>query len=133
MSRKNNLQRYHVFDDVSMGASVTQSPVTSIAYLDNIGAQFNWTGAGVGTFSVEVSADYMQDFNGNISDPGNWTPLTFTYWDGAAFVTDTSIPTSVGSPIYLDLAFLSAPWIRLVYTRTSGTGTLNAWLTGKML
>lgn len=113
-----------------MTTSIT-SPATSIQFLDDIGAQFNWTGAPVGTFSVQISADYAQDSEGNIQNPGNWISIIFTYWNGTIFVTSNSIPTTVGSPIYLDLALLSAPWIRFVYTSVSGSGTLNSFITAK--
>lgn len=107
------------------------SLVTNIQYLDDVGLQLNFSGSPVGTFAVQVSADYSQDLNGNVTATGNWTPLVFSYWNGSSFVTGTTIPTSAGSPIYLDLALLSAPWIRVVYTNSSSTGTLNAFITGK--
>lgn len=115
------------------GTAAITSPVTNIAYLDDIGIQFNWTGSPVGGFQVQVSADYAQDNNGNVTNAGNWVPLTFTYFNGTSNVTATSIPTSVGSPIYIDLALLSAPWIRAVYTNVSGSGTLNAFITAKAI
>lgn len=115
-------------------ASLT-STVTNIQYLDDIGYQFNWTGSPVGNFQLQVSADYAQDGMSppNVTNAGNWVPLTFTYWDGSMFVTGTSIPTTVGSPIYIDLALLSAPWIRAVYTKVSGSGTLDAFVTAKQI
>lgn len=115
------------------GTTTLTSKVTDIQWLDNIGLQFVWTGTPVGTFSVQVSADYAPggEVGSGPANPGNWIPLTLSYWNGTMFVTGTSIPTSVGSPIYLDLDFLSAPWIRAVYTNTSGSGTLTATITGK--
>jgi hypothetical protein len=130
---KDNLLKFHSIEDGNMSAATITSPVTSLAYLDDIGVQFNWSGSPVGTFSVEVSIDYAQDLNANVTNSGHWTPLLFSYWDGASFVTSATIPTSVGSPIYLDLALMSAPWIRLKYTKGSSTGTLQAWITAKRL
>lgn len=131
--RKNNLLSFVTIAAGNMASASITSAVTSIQFLDNIGYQFSWTGSPVGTFALQVSADYAQDSNGNVTNPGNWVPLTFTYWDGAAFVTAFSIPTSVGSPIYLDLALLSAPYIRAVYTRSSGSGTLTGTVTAKQI
>lgn len=113
-------------------ASLTSS-VTDIQFLDDIGIQFTWSGSPVGDFSIEISANYNQDYLGNVETVGNWVPLTLTYWNGLSFVTDTTVPTSVGSPIYIDLALLSAPFIRVIYTKTSGTGTLQATITAKMV
>lgn len=109
------------------------SAVTCIQWLDNIGIQFNWTGAPVGSFAIQVSADYVQDPEGRVTNPGNWIPLTLTYLSAPnVFTSAQSVPTSVGSPIYIDLNQLSSPWIRSVYTSVSGSGILNALITAKM-
>ena len=114
-----------------MSLSSIASSITDIQWLDDVGLQFVWTGSPTGTFAIQVSADYN---NNNPSAPtGNWVPLTLTYWNGSSFVTATSIPTSAGSPIYVDLALLSAPFIRVVYTKGSGSGTLTATITAKMV
>lgn len=131
--RKNNLLSYVTIANGDMSQASLTSKASNINYLDEIGLQFNWTGSPVGAFAAQISADYAQDDQGNVTNPGNWVPLTFTYWNGTVFITDFSIPTSVGSPIYLDLALLSAPWIRSVYTRISGSGTLTAIITAKQL
>lgn len=131
--RKSNLQKFQCITSGDMSQASITSTITSIEFLDDIGYQFNWTSSPVGTIAIQVSIDHAQDAQGNVTVAGNWTPLTFTYWNGAAFVTATSIPTSVGSPVYIDLALLSAPWIRAVYTKGSGSGTLNAFITGKMV
>lgn len=106
-----------------MSGNIT-SGVTSIQFLDNIGVQFNFTGTPTGTFQVQVSADYAQDELGNVQNPGNWVPITLT-----------PAPVAAGSSgsVYIDLNELSAPWMRLAYVFTSGTGSLNAFITAKML
>lgn len=131
--RHNNLLSYQTITAGNMASASVTSAVTSIQFLDNVGYQFSWSGSPVGTFALQVSADYAQDSNGNVTNTGNWVPLLFTYWDGAAFVTSYTVPTSVGSPIYLDLALLSAPWIRAVYTKSSGSGTLTGTVTAKQV
>lgn len=131
--RKNNLLKYQSITSGDMSAASLTSAITNIQFLDNIGIQLNFSGSPVGTFAAQISADYSQDAQGNVLVAGNWIPVTLTYWDGTMYVSGTSIPTSVGSPIYLDLVELSAPWIRIVYTKGSGTGTLNTFITAKML
>jgi len=133
MSRKNNLSKFQSITAGDMSLSSVTSAVTDIQFLDNVGIQLNWTGSPVGDFAIQVSADYSQGLNGNVQSTGNWVPLTLTYFTGGVFVTGTSIPTSVGSPIYLDLNQLSAPYIRVVYTKGSGTGSLDCFLTSKMV
>ncbi len=127
---KNTILSFPSIASASMATSITGA-VTSIQYLDDVGVQFSWSGSPVGTFSVEISADYARDINGNVTNQGNWVPIVFSYWNGSILVTGTSVPTSVGSPVYFDLALLSAPWIRPVYTSASGTGTLTAVITAK--
>lgn len=123
---KRNLQFQTLTGGVMTGTTVLTSPVTNLQCLDDIGYQFSWTGSPVGTFQIQVSADYYQDAQGNVQNAGHWVPLTFTYLSGAnTFTSATTIPTSVGSPIYLDLPLLSAPWLRAVYTNISGTGVLK--------
>lgn len=129
--KKNVLLKFNNIVNGDMSQASLTSTVTNITYLDDIGLQFNWTGSPVGTFQVQVSADHAQDFNNNVTVAGNWIPLTFTYYNGTAFVTSTTLSTSLGSPYYLDLALLSAPWIRVVYTMASGSGTLNSFICGK--
>lgn len=129
--RKNNLKQFQTITNGDMSQASITSSTTDIQFLDNIGIQLNWTGAPVGNFQVQVSADHNQDLSGNVSSSGNWIPVIVSYWTGSAVATGVSIPTSVGSPIYLDLNQLSSPYIRIVYARTSGSGTLNAFITAK--
>lgn len=135
MSRKNNLLAFNNIVAGDMSTASLTSTVTNIQFLDDIGLELVWTASPVGNFQVQVSIDYAQDNSSppNVTSTGNWVPLVLTYWNGSAFVTGTDIPTSLGSAIYLDLALLSAPWIRVVYTKSSGTGTLNSYITAKMV
>ena len=130
--RKSNLKQYELVAAASMTTSIT-SPVTSIEFLDNIGYQIDYSGSPVGTFSVQVSADYNQDYQGNVMNAGSWVTVPVTYWNGTTFVDSTTIPTTVSSPVFVNLNQLSAPWVRVVYTFASGSGSLNIWVCGKML
>lgn len=119
--RKSNLLKFQILDAADMSGDLT-SLVTNIQFLDNIGYQLNITGTPTGTFSVEVSADYAQDNNGNVTNAGRWIELT-------------SGGVTTGSPteIYFDLNQLSAPWIRVTYAESGGTGTVDGFITGKMV
>jgi len=129
MGRKNNLKSFAIINAQSMASNITSS-VTDIQWLDDIGIQFVWSGSPTGNFQILVSADYN---NQSPTTPtGNFVPLTVTYYNGTTFITSNMIPTSLGSPIYVDLALLSAPFIQVSYTG-SGTGTLTATITAKMI
>lgn len=105
-------------------ASPITSPVSSIEFLDNIGVQLNYSGSPTGYFQVQVSIDYNQDLNGKVTNAGNWVAISFAG-------QGTNVPVILGSPIYLDVNQISAPWIRIFYSG-GGTGNLNAWVSGKV-
>lgn len=122
--RKNNLRKYNNIANGDMSLSSITSPATNIQFLDNIGIQFNFTGTPTGTFQVQVSADYEQDAEGNITNPGNWVPLV---------LTPTPVAAGSAGSVYVDITMHSAPWMRVAYVKTSGTGTLNSFITAKMV
>ena len=121
-SRKNVILPKLILSAGDMSASITSS-ATNINFLDNASIQLNFTGAPVGTFAVQGSLDYSPGINNDpLANAGNWVDLPLS-------VT----PTASGSPdvILMDLSMLPFPWIRVVYTRTSGTGSLNYYIVAK--
>lgn len=109
---KNFLPVYPIITNGDMSGNLT-SLTTDIRYTDDVGVQLTFTGTPTGTFSVNVSTDQI-----------NWVPLTLP-----------SVPVASGSAgsIYLDLFALSAPYIQTTYTRTSGSGTLQASIVAKAI
>lgn len=107
-----------------MSTATITSVVSNIEFLDNIGIQLVFTGAPVGTFAVEISADHAQDQMGNVTVAGNWVPITLS-----------PVPSASGSAdvIAINITQQSFPWMRVKYTRTSGTGTLNGFICAKMI
>lgn len=88
-------------------ASLVSSP-TSVKYMDNVSYQAVYVGTAAGTFDVEVSHDGV-----------NWSPLGL------------AVPLSGGSPQFIDVNQTGAAYTRFVYTRASGSGTLNVTVTAK--
>lgn len=121
MSSRPYLQPHPIFTNQTMGATVSSSPL-SIATMSLVGFDISWTGAPVGTFSIEVSNTYEQFPGGQVKTAGNWTALTLS-----AAVAPAGTPSNG----FIDIDSISATWIRLTYTRTSGTGVLNATVSGK--
>lgn len=121
MSSRPILKPFKIFDGVSLGGNAT-SDVTIIQSFAYVGFTIAWTGTPAGTFAVQVSNDYSIDPSGEVKDAGTWTALTLS-----------STPTAAGSSgnDYVDIQGISSYAIRLVYTRTSGTGTVNATICGK--
>lgn len=119
MSKKAFLAPYKMFDSVSLGASQT-SEATVVNGLDNLELTVSWVGtAPVGVLTVEAAAaDLGQD------EPILWTALDF----GSAI----SVTGASGShSIFINQ--LPSNLVRVVYTRTSGTGSLTVVITGKRL
>ena len=106
-----------------MAGSIT-SAVTIIDNKTLIGYDISWTGTSpVGVMSVEVSNTYSQNPDGSVRDAGNWTTLTLT--------TPANVTGNTGNG-FIDVDITAAYAIRLVYTRTSGTGTMQAYVTAKV-
>lgn len=121
MASRNNLQRFQNIKAQSMTVDVT-SAVTSIQYADDIYLQLVWTGTPNGTFNVQVSNSYEQDNWGNITSTGSWDSVTLS-----------PQPVAAGAPgsWSINLSNLGSPWIRVTYTHSSSTGTLNGWISTK--
>lgn len=117
----NLLLPVHVITTTSMGATITGDPI-EIKNQDNIGIQLHWTGTPVGAFSIQISSNYRQDIEGNVQVTGNWVTLPLSPAITAAGSADDA---------YIDLNQMSAMYMRIVYTRTSGTGTLDAYVVAK--
>lgn len=116
MSRKNVIQPYRLVTNGSTGATFTSS-VINLPWLDNICIESAWTGTAVGTIKVEGSSsgnvyEFLKDVVGN--------DIQHT----VSGVADNGM---------FDLNQLSFNYLRVVFTRTSGTGTINIWVSGKML
>lgn len=89
-----------------------------------ISYDISWSGtAPLGTMSVQVSNTYAQDSQGNVKNAGNWTTLVLSV------VPSVSGNTGNGA---IDIDATAFYAIRLVYNRTSGTGTMNATVAGKV-
>lgn len=106
-----------------MSASSITSIVTNIQNLDNFGIQLTWAGASpVGVVSVQTSISYNQDAEGNVTSVGSWDTIPIT--------PTPSVSGNTGS-MTIDMNQIPSPWIRVVYTKTSGTGILNSYICGK--
>jgi hypothetical protein len=117
--RKNALIPYHLISAGDLSDDLT-SDIVIIQYLDNIALQLNCVGTAVGTFAVEVSLDYNQ----STKNPGTWVAVSLP-----------EVPAVAGADknIFIDLNQLAASALRVTYTSTSGTGTVNAYIAGKMV
>lgn len=124
MSTRPALRPFSVITDGDMSGDIT-SAVTIIDNKSMVAYGISWSGSSPsGTLIVQVSNDYSQNADGSERDAGTWTDLTLD-------VTPTvSGNTGAG---FIDLGATAAYAIRLFYDRTSGTGTLQAKVTAKVM
>lgn len=113
MSRKLVTLPYSVLTNGDMSTASLTTDVVPIQYGDSVGFQLVWTGSPTGTFDVQGSLDQV-----------TWTSITLSASISAAGSGDHAL---------IDMFALSFPWIRVVYTKGSGTGTLNVLATVKNL
>lgn len=123
MSSRPHAGPFSVITNGNMAGNIISRP-TIVQKLSMIGYDVSWTGtAPIGTMSVQVSNTYSENGDGTVRNAGNWTTLTL------------SAPTPVSGASgngFIDVDATGAYAIRLVYNRTSGTGTMNATITAKV-
>ena len=99
-----------IVDAATMGGNVT----SAIAEMDHMGMASiyaAWTGTPTGTLAVQVTVNGVE-------------------WVAPPTALTASPAGSAGSVVWT-MPDLTWKAIRVVYTRSSGTGTLNAWVNAK--
>ena len=114
---------------VMSGTTSTSSIISNIKYKDSVAVQYNWIGNPTGTFTIQGSLDYnpglpqTQGLSGGPAN-GSWNAITLT----------PSPATSSGSATYLvNMNQLAFPYIQTIYTNSTGSGVLNAYIFAKSL
>ena len=109
-------RKFHFFEhsylvNISLDANITGEAI-AIDLIDRIAFQVNWTGTPTGQFFVQVS-----------NDKTAWVTLPLSEDVVAAGVADDAL---------IDVE-TAARYIRLIYTRTSGTGLVSVSTFAKAL
>lgn len=123
MASRPLLKPFQVITNGDMSADI----VSEISIIDNItGVSYavTWSGSSpVGTCSVEISDDYTENADGSERNPGTWNTMPLS-----------PAPTVSGNTGngYIDILGTVGYAIRLRYTSTSGTGSMQAIVTGKV-
>lgn len=129
MSMRPEIRPYNVISNGSMASSLT-SLVTIIQKLSMVSYSYSWSGTSpVGAVSVQLSNDYSVDAQGNVSNAGTWNTISFNDGTGTP-VSSFAVTGNTGSGM-VDVQ-TGAYAIRTLYTRTSGTGTLQVVINGKV-
>lgn len=123
MSSRPQFNPYPVIVNGSMAGNIT-SAVTVIQKLSLVSYAVSWTGTSpVGSMDVQVSNDYAQNVDGSVANAGNWSSIPLS-----------STPSISGNSNngFIDIDANAGYAIRIVYTRVSGTGTMNVIVSGKV-
>lgn len=116
-----SLPPFQVITNGDMSTASITSTISDIRNIDNVAYELTWSGTSpVGTVAVNGSLDY--DPTTPTLKPGTWTSLTLS--------PSPAVSGNTGS-ILINMTGLAFPFIQVVYTKTSGTGTLQAYVSGK--
>lgn len=124
MSSRTQLNPHPVITNGDMSRATITSEVTIIQKLSLASYGVSWAGSSpVGTITVEVSNDYALNPDGSVKTAGTWNQLPLS---ATAAVTGN---TGNG---FIDIDAQAGYALRLVYTKASGTGSLQATVVGKV-
>lgn len=129
MSTRTSLRPHAVISAESMGASIT-SEVTILQSLTKLSYGVSWAAGStpIGTLSIEVSNDYSLLPDGTVNNPGTWNTVTLSV--NGVPASSVAVSGNTGNAL-LD-GQSSAYAARLVYTRSSGGGTMSAYVVAKV-
>jgi hypothetical protein len=95
---------------------------------------FSWSGTSpIGTISLEGSDDYSVLATGAVNNAGTWTvlPLLVSINGGSIASAQSAAVTGNSGTGFIEWS-TGAYALRVVYTATSGTGTISGIYTGKV-
>jgi len=123
MSSRPHAKPTQIVVAASMAADVI-SPPTNTFQLSGLSYTVAWTGAPVGTFTVEACNDAIFDPNGAyVAGTGSWDTITLS-----------TTPAATGTPgtALISIAQIEWAYTRLHYNFTSGAGSLTVTSAGKV-
>jgi hypothetical protein len=125
MSSRPLIKPFQVITNGNMSGNIISTP-TIIDNLSMVSYDISWTSGSspVGTMSVQVSNTYKQNASGQVLNAGNWTTVPLG-------TNTTNINTNTGNG-FIDIDTIGAYAIRLVYTASSGSGTMQAFVASKV-
>lgn len=113
----------------SMAANITSSP-TVILDMYALSYGLSWTGSTpIGTVSIQGSNDFLLNAEGFVMNAGTWNTLTVNY--NGSPVTTVPVTGNTGNGL-IDVTATGIYAIRLIYTATSGTGSLTVTMVAKV-
>lgn len=114
MGRKSVLKSFKMLNQADLSTNQV-SEITNVQNLDNGSIVLKWTGDAVGTITVEARNGEKEDFR------------TLAFGGGAILLAGTADEHEI---IFKLFPFTD---IRIQYTSTSGTGSIDATITAKVV
>jgi hypothetical protein len=110
---------------VSGVGSVT-SVAQNVKYKDSVAYQFNWTGNPTGAILIQGSLDYNPGApqSDGTANAGNWNTLPTILSPQVTVGSQTALGTVQQCP---------TPWVRVLYTNSSGSGVMSVYHSAKSL
>lgn len=129
MSARPTIRPQVVIDAASMAANITSDP-TILGSVSGASYSISWAGATpVGTLQLQVSNDYALNGDGTVGNAGTWEAVPVTISGGLTTTMTVSGNTGTG---FIDIQRHNGYATRLVYTATSGAGSMTAVVNGKV-
>lgn len=130
MSTRTRLAPETVLSAGDMSATSVSTKSTVLNSLTCLSYEVTWAGATpIGTLTLEVSNSYALNPAGGVATTGTWTTVPMDV--GGAYATSIPITGNTGNG-FIDVTLQAGYAARLTYTKSSGTGAINAVIAGKV-
>lgn len=129
MSTRSNARPFPVIINGDMSLASIISKPTVLQSLTIASYSYSWAGSGIsGTISIQVSNDYSINADGTVNNAGTWVAVPIA----SGGTTANSVVLTGNSGEGFIEGGSGAYAVRTVYTRVSGTGSLQAIFVGKV-
>ncbi len=129
MSTRTSLRPQIVLDAGDMSGNLASDP-TILQSLSCGSYSLTWSGASpVGSVSLQVSDDYKLNPDGSVENAGTWNTAPISVNGTTANFAPIAGNTGNG---FIDILGTGAYAVRLIYTASSGTGSLTVVVNGKV-
>lgn len=129
MAFRPQISPMQVITNGAMTGNIT-SLVTLVPKISMFSYSYSWTGSSpVGAVSVQFSNDYSIDSKGAVLNAGTWNTISFA--SSGSIVTSIAVSGNSGNGL-IDIFQTGCYATRTIFTYTSGSGTLQAFINGKV-